>query len=170
MLTFKACKFYQNFFKCPKYDNHEFHAIVYAKETQVRYTCYFLTSIDHFKKLFWLFWLWLNARIATTVLVAGSWILGPSCDVGLLILNDWTPHDESREFTCLVNGGHSTINYIVGSPIVWQVATHLEVIIDDTCYYAMGGDSDHNLLRLRLNINCSFVEPQHTIENKKILA
>jgi hypothetical protein len=26
-----------------------------------------------------------------------------------------------------------------------------------------GEDSDHRLLRLRLNINYSFVEPQHTI-------
>jgi hypothetical protein len=67
----------------------------------------------------------------------------------------------------LANGGRNTVNYIVGSPVVWQVATHLEVIIDDTRYRAMGGDSDHRLLRLRLNIDCSFVEPQHTVVTKK---
>ncbi len=67
----------------------------------------------------------------------------------------------------MANGGRNTIDYIVGSPAVWQAATHLEVIIDDTHYHAMGGDSDHRPLRLRLNINCSFVEPQHTVVTKK---
>ncbi len=69
----------------------------------------------------------------------------------------------------MANGGCNTINYIVGSPVVWQVATHLEVIIDDTRYCAMGGDFDHKSLRLQLNINCSFVEPQHMVITKKIL-
>jgi len=87
----------------------------------------------------------------------------------LLILNGRTPNDESGEFTCLANGGYSTIDYIIGSPAVWQAATHLEVIIDGTRYYAMGKDFDHMLLRLRLNIDCSFVEPQHMIVTKKIL-
>jgi hypothetical protein len=88
-------------------------------------------------------------------------------DAGLLILNGRTPGDELREFICLANGGRSTINYIVGSLAVWQAATHLEVIINDICYRAMGGDSDHRSLRLQLNINCSFVEPQHTVITKK---
>jgi len=69
----------------------------------------------------------------------------------------------------LANGGHSTINYIVGSPTIWQVTTHLEVIINDTRYCAMGGDSNHMPLRLRLNIDCNFVEPQHTIVTKFFL-
>ncbi len=43
------------------------------------------------------------------------------------------------------------------------------MIIDDTCYYAMGGDFDHMLLRLQLSINCSFVEPQHMVVTKKFL-
>jgi hypothetical protein len=55
----------------------------------------------------------------------------------------------------------------VNSPTVWQAATHLKVIIDDTRYYAMGGDSDHKPLRLWLSINCNFVEPQHTVVTKK---
>ncbi len=33
----------------------------------------------------------------------------------------------------------------------------------------LGGDSDHKPLRLRLSIDYSFVEPQHTIETKKFL-
>jgi len=69
----------------------------------------------------------------------------------------------------LANGGCNTVNYIVGSPTVWRAATHLEVIIDDTRYCAMGGDSDHRLLRLQLNIDYSFVEPQHTVITKKFL-
>jgi hypothetical protein len=67
----------------------------------------------------------------------------------------------------LANGGRNTVDYIVGSPTVWQAATHLEVIIDDIRYHATGGDSDHNLLRLRLTIDCSFVESQHTVVTKK---
>jgi len=48
------CKYhiYQNFLKCPKNGTHEFHAIVYAKETYVRYACYLLTSRDTFLNLF----------------------------------------------------------------------------------------------------------------------
>ncbi len=67
----------------------------------------------------------------------------------------------------MTNGGRNTIDYIVGSPTIWQAATYLEVIIDDTCYRAMGGDSDHRPLHLQLNIDCSFVEPQHTVVTKK---
>jgi hypothetical protein len=79
------------------------------------------------------------------------------------------PGDELGEFTCLANGGHNTIDYIVSSPTVWQVATHFEVIIDDTRYCAIGGNSDHRLLHLRLSINCNFVEPQHRVDPKKFL-
>jgi hypothetical protein len=69
------------------------------------------------------------------------------CDVGLLILNGRTSGNESKD-TCLANGGHSIINYIVGSPVIWQTVTHLKVIVDDTHYCAMGGDSNHRPLRL----------------------
>ncbi len=69
----------------------------------------------------------------------------------------------------MANGGCSIVNYIVGSPIVWQAATHLEVIIDDTHYCTMGGNFDHRPLRLRLSIDCSFVEPQHMVITKKSL-
>ncbi len=70
----------------------------------------------------------------------------------------------------MVNGGRNTIDYIVGSLAVWQAATHLEVIIDDTCYCVMGRDSDHRPLRLWLNINCNFVEPQHIFVTKIFLS
>jgi len=33
----------------------------------------------------------------------------------------------------------------------------------------MGGDSDHRPLRLQLNIDYNFIEPQHTIVTKKFL-
>jgi hypothetical protein len=85
------------------------------------------------------------------------------CDTRLLILNGQTLGDKSREFICLANGGHNTIDCIVGSLVVWQAVTHLEVIIDDTCYCAIGGDSDHRLLCLCLNIDCSFVKPQYMV-------
>jgi hypothetical protein len=74
MLTFKPCKHntnvklqlqwdktylywckyhnFQNILKHPKNGKHEFNAIAYAKETQVKYICYSLTSRDPFLKLF----------------------------------------------------------------------------------------------------------------------
>jgi hypothetical protein len=48
---------------------------------------------------------------------------------------------------------HNTIDYGV-----WQGTTHFEVIIDDTHYCVIGGNSDHRSLRLQLNIDYSFVE------------
>jgi len=51
----------------------------------------------------------------------GGWgheLLDLCCDTGLLILNGRTPGDQSGEFTCLANGGRSTVDYIVGSPAV----------------------------------------------------
>jgi hypothetical protein len=68
------------------------------------------------------------------------------------------PGDELGEFTCLANGGRDIIDYIVGSPTVWQIATHFKMIINDTHYCAVGGDYDHRSLRLQLSIDCSFVE------------
>jgi hypothetical protein len=69
----------------------------------------------------------------------------------------------------LANGGRNIVDYIVGSPIIWQTATHLEMIIDDTHYCALGGDSNHKPLHLWLSIDCNFVKPQHTIVTKKFL-
>jgi len=40
--------------------------------------------------------------------------------------------------------------------------------MDITHYCDVGGDSNHGSLRLRLNIDCSFVEPQDTVEIKKL--
>jgi hypothetical protein len=113
-----------------------------------------------------------TAMLVLVVGVASFWTyvvtLGCSSSmVGHLV--GWTPGDESGEFTCLANGGCNTIDYIIDSPAAWQAATHLEVIINDTRYYMMGGDSDHRLLCLQLSIDCSFVEPQHMVVTKKFL-
>ncbi len=65
----------------------------------------------------------------------GGWgreLLDLCCDTGLFILNGRTPGDQSGEFICLANGGRSIVDYIVSSPAVWQIVTHLEVIINDT--------------------------------------
>ncbi len=99
----------------------------------------------------------------------GHKLLDLCCDTGLLILNGRTSGGKLGEFTCLANGGRSTVDYIVGSLAIWQDATHFEVIIDDTRYCTMGGDSDHKPLRLRLSIDCTFVEPQHIVVTKKFL-
>ncbi len=87
----------------------------------------------------------------------------------LLILNGRTSGDELGEFTCLANVGHIIVDYIVDSLAIWKAVTHLEVIINDTCYCAMGADFDHRPLCLRLSINCTFVEPQNTAIKKKFL-
>jgi hypothetical protein len=71
----------------------------------------------------------------------GGWgheLLDLCYDARLLILNGRTLGDELGEFTCLANGGCNTVDYIVGSLVVWEVTTHLKVIIDDTHYCAMG--------------------------------
>jgi hypothetical protein len=99
----------------------------------------------------------------TNISGSGCKFLDLCYDIGLFILNGRTLGDESGEFTCLANGGHNTVDYIVSSPTIWQIATHLEVIINDTSYCAIGGDSNHMLLRIRLTIDCSFFEPQHTV-------
>jgi hypothetical protein len=102
----------------------------------------------------------------------GSWgheLLDLCCDVRLFILNGQTHGDELREFICSANGGCNTIDYIIGSPAIWQADTHLKVIIDDTPHCTMGGDSDHKPLCLGLSIDCNFVKPQHTVVTKKIL-
>ncbi len=70
----------------------------------------------------------------------------------------------------MANGGRTIVSYIVCSCAIWQTVTHLEMIIDDTHYCAMGGDFDHKSLRLWLNINYIFVEPQHIVVTKNILA
>jgi hypothetical protein len=41
------------------------------------------------------------------------------------------------------------------------------MIVNDTHYCDVGGDSDHRLLCLQLNIDCSFVKPQHKVEIQK---
>ncbi len=96
-------------------------------------------------------------------------LLDLCCDAGLLILNGQTLGDELGEFICLANGGRNIIDYIIGSLIIWQATTHLEMIINDTRYCVMGGHSDHRPLWLQLNINYTFVEPQHTVGIKKFL-
>jgi hypothetical protein len=98
----------------------------------------------------------------------GRELLDLCCDDVLLILNGRTSGDELGEFTCLANVGHITVDYIVDSLAIWKAVTHLEVIINDTCYCAMGADFDHRPLCLRLSINCTFVEPQNTAIKKKI--
>ncbi len=99
----------------------------------------------------------------------GRKLLDLRCDARLLILNGRTSGDELREFTCLVNGGRNSVDYIVDSPAIWQAVTHFKVIIDYTRYCTMGGDSDHKSLRLQLNIDCTFVKPQHIVLTKKFL-
>jgi hypothetical protein len=67
----------------------------------------------------------------------GGWgheLLDLCYDARLLILNGRTLGDKSGEFTYMANKGRNILDYIVGSPAIWQAATHLEVIIDDTRY------------------------------------
>jgi hypothetical protein len=48
------------------------------------------------------------------------------------------------------------------SQLLCKCVWHLD---NQTCY----DDFDHKPLHLRLNINCNFVESQHTVETKKFL-
>jgi hypothetical protein len=59
--------------------------------------------------------------------------------VSLFSIRDiYVPTSVLKYSFCLGNGGHITIDYIVGSFVVWQATTHFRVIIDDTRYNAVG--------------------------------
>jgi hypothetical protein len=45
----------------------------------------------------------------------GHELLDLCYDDGLLIFNGWTPSNESGEYTCLANGEHNIVDYIVNS-------------------------------------------------------
>jgi hypothetical protein len=45
----------------------------------------------------------------------GHELLDLCYDDGLLIFNGWTPGNESGEYTCLANGEHNIVDYIVNS-------------------------------------------------------
>jgi hypothetical protein len=52
LICINAYHIFQNIFKHQKNEKHELNATTYAKETQVRYICYSLTSRDPFLKCF----------------------------------------------------------------------------------------------------------------------
>jgi hypothetical protein len=61
---------------------------------------------------------------------------------GLFILNGRITGDESRECTCLANGGSSLVDYMVTSPALFDCATSL-VVHKCPLFCGKGGDSDH---------------------------
>ncbi len=68
---------------------------------------------------------------------------------GLFTLNGRITGDESRECTCLANGGSSLVDYMVASLVV------------HTCplFCGKGGDSDHRPLSLNLQLPWQHVSP-----------
>jgi hypothetical protein len=49
-------------------------------------------------------------------------LLGLCSATGYRILNGRVARDLTREYTCLVNHGHSTIDYMIASPELFEAA------------------------------------------------
>jgi len=65
--------------------------------------------------------------------------------------------------------GGAALSIILLAHLQFGKLLHLEVIINDTHYHAMGENFNHRSLHLRLNIDCNFVEPQHMVITKKFV-
>jgi hypothetical protein len=77
---------------------------------------------------------------------------------GLFILNGRITGDESRECTCLTNGGSSLVDYMVASPVLFDSATSL-VVHKCLLFCGKGGDSNHRPLSLNLQLPWQHVSP-----------
>ncbi len=77
---------------------------------------------------------------------------------GLFILNGRITSDESRECTCLANGGSSLMDYMVASPALFDCATSL-VVHKCPLFCGKGGDFDHRPLSLNLLLPWQHVSP-----------
>jgi exonuclease III len=76
-------------------------------------------------------------------------LLGLCGATGYRILNGRVAGDLTWEYTCLANHDHNTINYMIASPEMFEVAQHLEVLIDPAYCGSKQSESDHCPLALR---------------------
>jgi hypothetical protein len=82
-------------------------------------------------------------------------LLGLCGAIGYRILNGRVVGDMTREYTCLTNHGHNTVDYMIASPEMFEVAQHLEVLTDPTYYGSKQSESDHRPLALRFVVQFS---------------
>jgi len=81
--------------------------------------------------------------------------LGLCGATGYRILNGRVAGDLTGEYTCFANHGHSTIDYMIASPEMFEVAQHLEVLINPAYYGSKQSESDHRPFALRFVVQFS---------------
>ncbi len=82
-------------------------------------------------------------------------LLGLCGATGYRILNGRVAGDLTGEYTCLANHGHSTVDYMIASPEMFEAAQHLEVLIDPAYCGNKQSESDHRPLVLRFVVQFS---------------
>jgi len=70
-------------------------------------------------------------------------------------LNGRVAGDLTGEYTCLANHGHSTVDYMIASPEMFEATQHLEVLIDPAYCGSKQSKSDHRPLALRFVVQFS---------------
>ncbi len=76
-------------------------------------------------------------------------LLGLCGATGYRILNGRIVGDLTREYTCLANHDHNTVDYMIASPEMFEAAQHLEVLSNPTYCESKQFESDHRPLALR---------------------
>jgi hypothetical protein len=82
-------------------------------------------------------------------------LLGLCGPTSYRILNERVARDLTGEYTCLANHGHSTIDYMIASPELFEAAQHLEVLTDPAYYGSKHSESNHCPLALRFVVQFS---------------
>ncbi len=82
-------------------------------------------------------------------------LLGLCGAIDYHILNEQIAGDLTGEYTCLANHGHNTVNYMIASPEMFEVAQHLEVLTDPAYCGSKQFESDHHPLALRFVVQFS---------------
>ncbi len=82
-------------------------------------------------------------------------LLGLCSATSYRILNRRIVGDLTREYTCLANHGHNTIDYMIASPKMFEAAQHLEVLIDPAYCGSKQSEYDHHPLALRFVVQFS---------------
>ncbi len=82
-------------------------------------------------------------------------LLGLCGATGYRILNGRVARDLTGEYTCLANHDHSTIDYMIASPQMFEAAQHLEVLTDPAYCGNKQSESNHRPLVLRFVVQFS---------------
>jgi hypothetical protein len=97
-------------------------------------------------------------RLNWDVVAPSGWykeLLGLCGATGYRILNGRVAGDPTGEYTCLANHGHSTVDYMIASPEMFEAAQNLEVLTNPAYCGSKQFESDHRPLGLRFVVQFS---------------